>query len=261
MNRFEDINAMVLFVFLMLVLVPIMFVMDIYMAGVAWLGGICYITALKRKFNIEYIFYSVVAILIITLVNSLVAPRGTNIVLWVAGRSITLDSINYGATTGVMLVAAIIWCMILTTLMTTDHIVRLLRPVPRIGLLISMILKLVPEYVRRYKQVSEANKMSSDRRGFIKTTSAVFTYALESSGDTAETMMIRGYGNRKARKLQWHRADWMMLAVIVCFQGMYLGNELHKHIGFAVFCFIPILYNAVENIRWAIYRLKSKKRY
>lgn len=256
MNRFENINPTILFMYFLAALIPVMFITDYGLCCCAIICGIIYYITLKKRFPWQFLGMMCLMILVMVVVNALIVP-GERVLFYLADRQITIEGVRAGVTTGLMLTAVLLWYMCFNAVFSADRIIRALRHLPRTALLISMILKLVPEFIARYKKVAMVNR-TTGRKGFIKVTGAVFTWALERSMDTADVMTMRGYdGTQKFQKESFGIEEIMLLIAIVVFAVGVIINPMTRIIVSAGYYLIPVIYLGKENIRWAIYESKN----
>lgn len=147
---------------------------------------------------------SALLILLVTLTNPLFMHRGVTPLFVVFGKLVTLESLLYGAVSGAMLAAVILWFRGYSTVMTSDKFLYLFgRVFPKLSLILSMAFRFIPLFVRQIRGVYQVQKTMgmhdsralSDRfLGGARVFSAVLTWALENAIDTADSMRARGYG-------------------------------------------------------------------
>lgn len=211
--------------------------------------------------------------------------RGATILAYFpTGNPLTKESLIYGAFAGVLLAASLYWFACLTEIMTTDKIIYLFgRVLPSMGLLLSMALRFVPLFHRKFREALDAQRSlgGGDRRlinrirDAVSAFSMVVTWSLENAALTADSMKGRGYGLKGRSSFsvyRFTRADALLLiASGVCgaatlifiifgaLQWRYyprfspVGSPLLDGICCAVFlflCAIPALYDLREVLLW-----------
>lgn len=162
---------------------------------------------------------SMPVIILTAIVNPLFNHRGETLLCYLPwGNPLTLESILYGLSAGVMLAASLLWFISINRVLTSDKVVCLFgRVVPSLSLLISMTLRFVPLFKRRLMLVSEAQKCAGrdiSKGGLLarmKNAALVFsitvTWSLENSVETSESMKSRGYGLRGRSAYRAYRIE------------------------------------------------------
>lgn len=169
--------------------------------------------------------------LLTALVNPAFNHRGTIILtVFPTGNALTLESVLYGAFSALMLAALILWFFSFSKVFTSDKIVWLTgRAFPVLSLLLSMTLRFIPQFVRRFRDVSAARKAlvceSDDGkrkkrpiREVFSVFSTVVTLSLESAIVTSDSMKSRGYGLEGRSSYSLYRfcaGDGVLLSVVV----------------------------------------------
>ena len=140
---------------------------------------------------------------------------GSTVLFTYFGRPYTLEALVYGFAIGGMIVSVILWFSCYGVIMTSDKFTSLFAPIiPAVSLLLVMVLRLVPSYWRKAKQVSAARKCigkvgADTAKGKIaegaSVLSALSMWALEGSVMTADSMRARGYGTARRSSFQLYR--------------------------------------------------------
>ena len=229
--------------------------------------------------------------LLTAVINSAFNHRGTiRLAVLPSGNALTLESIVYGAFAALMLSSLIIWFSIFSKLFTSDKIVWLAgRVFPSLALLISMTLRFVPEFRRRFSAVTSARRAlegASNKgkgKGSIKTAfscfSTVVTWSLENAIITSDSMKSRGYGlpGRSAYSpFRFTASDaasisailFLFAATVVAnFLGVFewhyypaMGGSLFEPLTmlfygiFLALCVLPLLIDGKEAAKWRFLR-------
>ncbi|MBQ5746432.1 MAG: energy-coupling factor transporter transmembrane protein EcfT, partial [Clostridia bacterium] len=135
-----------------------------------------------------------------------------------SGNPLTLESILYGISSGMMLVTVILWFSSFSRIMTSDKFIYLFgKVIPSLSLLLSMSLRFVPKFKKQFETVTEAQKCIGHdiSTGSIwqrfKTAVVIFsimiTWALENAIETADSMKSRGYGLKGRTAFSIYRMD------------------------------------------------------
>lgn len=217
--------------------------------------------------------------------NPLFNHRGITTLFYFRNNPITLESMLYGITAGLMLGSVIVWFSCFNKIMTSDKLVYLFgRLIPSLSLVVSMVLRFVPRFGEQMKRVSEAQKPSAGedkasvwvriKRG-IGVLSIMLTWALENAVDTADSMNSRGYGlsGRTAFTIyRFERRDVLAVSVVAAAAAfiMFCGftrrlfiiyfpyismNGLTYGVCAAycmhiIICFMPLIIDLWEERRW-----------
>lgn len=157
-------------------------------------------------------------ILVFTVVNSLVNPRGETVLFYTEYSQITMESAVYGLLSGLMLAAVLLWFSCYNRIMTSDKFVYLFgRIIPAVSLIFSMVMRFVPNFKMQITRISDAQKcigrdissgnwMQRARHG-VKILSVMLTWALENAIDSADSMRSRGYGLKDRSTFSIYRFD------------------------------------------------------
>ncbi|MCM1308833.1 MAG: energy-coupling factor transporter transmembrane protein EcfT [Butyrivibrio sp.] len=265
MKRFGGFHPLVLAAYYLSAVMPAMFVTDIYTAALSWLVGMLWLALVKRRFPLGQLIFSAAAVLAMAAVNALVSHNGATELIFINKRAVTLEALRYGALSGLMLSAVLVWFASFSDIMTSEKIIALMGRLPKLGLTVSMVLHLVSEYAARFKRVkraydiNSAGEASKTPADYMRLMSAVFTWALESSMQTADSMEMRGYSSGKKRysPYRFKASDGLMLALIIALQAMYFMPLPLRTAFTALDCALPIIYEGKERLKWGIFSLKK----
>ncbi len=165
-------------------------------AAVSLAGAVLY-AGRARGGTGKYALTSLAIAAVLAVVNALFNHRGeTALFLLPRGSAVTLESLLAGATAGATFAAGLYWCVSLSVALSSDKLTYLFgKAAPSLSMLLSMALRFVPRFARRYRLTREAapgagNPLSRELSSF----SATVGYSLENSAETALSMKSRGYG-------------------------------------------------------------------
>lgn len=142
-------------------------------------------------------------------VNPLFNTMGNTVLFtYLHDRPYTLEALLFGMQTAGLFVSIMLWFASFNRVVSSDQLTSLFGGLaPSITLVLTMILRLIPAYTRKAKQISEARacvglsvsagSLRDRGRDGMATLSALTTWAFESSVTTADSMRSRGYGARK----------------------------------------------------------------
>jgi energy-coupling factor transport system permease protein len=129
-----------------------------------------------------------------------------------------------------MFVAILLWFGCYNKVLTSDKFTCLFGSlIPSISLLLVMVFRMVPNFIRKTQQIIGARKSIGKGIGETATTKeklqdggtvlgALTGWALEGSVVTGDSMRARGYGTAKRSSFMIYRitwADWILLAVML----------------------------------------------
>ena len=176
---------------------------------VALLCAITYAVSVEGKKSALFLLkFCLPMVLLTAFINPAFNHEGVTILYYFAsGNPLTLESILYGAFSGVMFVTVLLWFFAVSRVMTTDKLIYLFgRIIPALSLIISMSLRFVPRFRHQMEITAEAQRcigrdvsMGSLWQRFktaVVILSVTVTWALENAIETADSMKSRGYGLR-----------------------------------------------------------------
>ena len=253
------------------------------------LTGAIYYLLLNGKRGLKTILGLLPVFIILTVINPLLNTLGATPLFYLGSRPYTLEALLYGAVTACMFVAMMLWFGCYNKVLTSDKFTCLFgSPIPSISLLLVMVFRMVPNFIRKTQQIIGARK--SIGKGISKTATtkeklqdggtvlgALTGWALEGSVVTGDSMRARGYGTAKRSSFMIYRmtwADWILLAVMLTLLGVTIvavcsGQFAAEFVpaielapiswGFAAYtCYllIPTAIHIKEAIQWHISRSK-----
>ena len=161
--------------------------------------------------------------------NPLINHRGKAVLFLVMGKPYTLEALCYGLALGGIFLVMLLWFGCYSAVLTSDKFTSLFGSViPSLSLLLVMVLRLIPAFTRKTKQVLDARRaigMGAEQTGSLRqklrsgmtVLSALTSWALEGSIITADSMRSRGYGCGKRTSFRLYRMtgrDWVLLILI-----------------------------------------------
>lgn len=223
-------------------LVNMMFFVSVIVFGMLNLHPVClfisvtaalaYDIRLKGKIAVKEIFLFFLPMLIfVALINSLFAHYGLTVLYERAdGNNITFEAINYGFVAGLSAVSVIAWFFCLNEIMTADKLMCVFgKCFAKTALVVSMALRFVPLYRKKYLQIAQAQrgmggndggKFFSKIKNSLHCTSILITWALENAIETSDSMHARGYGSGRRTSYSRFRmspTDYAEIAAMLLF--------------------------------------------
>ena len=186
---------------------------------------------LKGKKAVKEIFLFVLPMLVVvTLINGIFNHYGVTVLYEVSnGNNVTLEAYVYGFALGMTVVTSILWFFCFNEIVTADKMMYVFgRSIPKAALVITMALRFVPLYRRKYGEISQAQKgfMQSEAdkkfinriRNAVRSVSILVTWALENAIETSDSMRARNYGENKRSfysRFRFTKSDAVVMTVTV----------------------------------------------
>ena len=226
-------------------------------------------------------------VLLTAFINPAFSHEGRTILLYFPnGNPLTMESILYGISSGVLIATVMLWFLNFNRVITSDKFIYLFgRIIPAMSLVLSMTLRFIPKFKAQLQLVTDAQKSigrdisegSLWRRTKIAITvlSIMVTWALENAIETADSMKSRGYGlkGRTAFSIYCFDDRDKMALLYLGFCGFYLltGSMVSafgfryfpsiRYIGvnavtlsfqfvYLILCLMPVALNWAEERKW-----------
>lgn len=218
--------------------------------------------------------------LVMSAVNPLLNKSGKTVLFTWLGRPYTLEALYYGMALGAILVVMLLWFGCYSQVLTSDKFTALFgRLIPALSLVLVMVLRMIPAFTRKAKQIilarqaigkGGADKLTEKARDGAAILSALTDWALEGSIITADSMRSRGYGTGTRTNFQIYRMtrrDYVLFALILGLEIAVLtlgGTDASftprlkiQPVGWALavyglFLLLPTLLHIKEVISWRI---------
>lgn len=260
---------------------------------ISLISALAYAVILTGKKMIKFLFAALVPItVLVTVINMLTNPRGSTVLYYTENSQITLEAIIFGILTGLLLSSIIIWFACYNEVMTSDKIMFLFgRLMPAMSLVFSMVMRFIPNYKNQIKKISHAQRcigrdvsdgtIKEKIHHGIKIVSIMFTWALENSIDSADSMKARGYGLKGRSSFSIYRfdkRDMLMMAYIVAMSAVLIfgmitercdiefypdivmakfdGISMLIYVSYIFLCFIPVVIEVKEVLLWKYFQSK-----
>ena len=233
-DEFSRYHPVVNLIFYLLVLGTTMFQMSVGLVFISLFSAVVYYFMLKKTEGLKYCAVVVGIIIVSAIINPLFSHKGGTLLFYLfTGNPVTLESIIYGLISAIIIGAMLLWFSTFNQVMGVERILGAIGKVlPNVSLLITMIMRFIPQYTRHQRKVSmvnkvnkrnydekinllnrektekenviEARKRQKKKNGIDKiidsikegsrTFSITTTWALENSIYTADSMKARGFG-------------------------------------------------------------------
>lgn len=141
-------------------------------------------------------------------VMPLFSHNGMTPLFYLNGMAVTLESVLYGLVMSLLLTGIFSWFQIVNQLLDSEKLLYLFgRALPSVGLLLSMVLRMIPLMRERFCEIRDGQRgMGRTEKHLswmgkvkllLKELSILVSWSLESSIETSISMESRGYGTGK----------------------------------------------------------------
>ena len=259
----------------------------------AFVGAGLYYVLLNGRKSGKLFLWALTLFVVLTIVNPLLNTQGKQVLFSLFGRPYTWEALCHGAATAGILALTLLWFGCYNKVLTGDKFTSLFgNLIPSISLLLVMVLRMVPSFIRKTQQIIGARRSIGKGAGETASTkeklndgmtvlSALVSWALEGSIVTADSMRARGYGTAKRVSFMHYRMgtrDWLLLAIQLVLAGIVIagaamgatdavytptiilaGVNGQSILGFAAYCLYVLLPSLIywkEALQWHISRSK-----
>lgn len=204
----------------------------------ALVGSGIYLFLLHGKSGLRFLRAMAGMLVLIAALNPLINDQGEHILFSLWGRPYTLEAMAYGGALGLIFSVTMIWFGCYSQVLTSDKFTALFgNLIPALSLLLVMVLRLIPAFTRKSRQiltarsaigkgVGNAGTGKETLKSSVGVLSALTDWALEGSIITADSMRARGYGCGKRTNFHIYkltRQDVLLLAAILVLSLCVLG--------------------------------------
>ena len=287
-DRFSKYHPLVNFLYFALVIGFSMVLTHPLAQGISLLCAVIYAVQGSGKKAVLFTLKWCLPIMLLTaFINPAFSHEGITIVLYFpTGNPLTLESILYGLSAGVMIATVMLWFTNFSRVITSDKFIYLFgRIIPALSLVLSMTLRFIPKFQAQLASVVDAQRsIGRDisegtlwHRTKIAVTvlSILVTWALENAIETADSMKSRGYGLKGRTAFSIYRFDDRdkLALIFLGFCGLYLlSGSMMSAFGFRYFpsiryiglntvtlsfqlvylglCLMPVALNRAEERTW-----------
>ena len=268
------------------------FIHPVAVIASVFMSIIYYCMIMKRRWR--YLLAMLGLWMAVVCINPLFNPLGDTVLFsYFGGRNYTFEALCYGGALGAIFVTVLTWFATYNQVMTSDKFLYCFgRFSPSVTLILTMVLRLVPQFKKKGNQISGARRcigksvecgtVYEKAEHGITIVSALTSWSLEGGIVMADSMQSRGYGCGKRSSFSIYTMRTtdkgllismflLIVEIIVCsvhgeMQVVYLPKIMFGNsdriwtwmgfIGYILFLSIPIVINIVEDARWHILRSK-----
>lgn len=285
--------AVEFFFFAVAIVSGMFFVHPLYLA-ISLCAAVSYYCLLKGRSGLKFLLSLLLLWVLMALLNGALVQEGETVLFtWWHGRVFTKEALLYGLCGGAMFVSILLWFSCYNEVMTSDKFICLFGSrIPALSLLLTMILRLIPNFEHKAKTIAAARKCigrspdngSTRREKLLHSMdllSVLTSWALEGSVVTADSMKSRGYGSDTRTSFTVYRksgrdsvaAAVLGLALILFLLGIFHGAARAEFypavalakpdgytfvsaLGYAAFLFTPTFLHLREEVIWTVLRSK-----
>ena len=230
------------------------------LAGVV--TGAIYYLLLNGKKGWKAILGLLPMFVVLTAINPLFNTLGATLLFHVFGRRYTLEALIYGATLASMFVIIFLWFGCYNKVLTSDKFTCLFgNLIPAISLLLVMVFRMVPNFIRKTQQIIGARKSIGKGINETATTKeklqdggtvlgALTSWALEGSVVTGDSMRARGYGTTKRSSFMIYHMTWTDWAVLVVILVLLSATVTAACFGQCAATFVPAIH--IAPVSWGL---------
>lgn len=204
---------------------------------ISFISSTAYYLKLSGKDGRKTVFrFLLPMLLFVVIINSFFNHYGvTTLFILPSGNNFTFEALVMGIVSGITVVSVIQWFFCCNEVVTEDKFMHIFgRILPKGALVVSMILRFVPLYRRRYKEISQARKCMglNGTNSFIckmkntfKNIGILVSWSFENAIETADSMKARGYGLKGRTyysRFQWQTGDTLALILLVLFDALII---------------------------------------
>lgn len=187
-----------------------------------------YLFGIKDTFR--SLLWQLPLVLIIALINPFFSASGSSTLFYIGLRAIYAESLIYGLCMGGLLILSLTWFRCAFAILDMDKITALFsRFLPSVGLMLSMAMRLVPEFLKRGQTINEtlsactsARIDNSKKKGLatnFRNMTVLMSWSMEDSISAADSMKISGWGASQRRTTyqiyRFRKRDALLLAIIL----------------------------------------------
>lgn len=255
--------AVALIYFAAILVLSMAAIQPVYIA-VSLVAGLSYSFFLSGwKRALTALVWQIPIIVVVALINPIFASMGSTELFRIGASVFYLESFIYGACFGAMLVSVLVWFTNVAKVIASDKVTSLLGGrVPTLALMISMGLRLVPQFLDQANEIKTIHEVnapaqkrpakgrlvasSASRRpqlsARVRQISVLMGWSMENSLDSADAMRARGWGATKERTTyQRHRFKARDGVAIATLLVLVLASAVLAVVAVDQFAFYPTI--------------------
>ena len=214
--------------------------------------------------------------LLLILFNLVFNRNGVTVLFYIGDAAVTLESVLYALFTAFAFCGAVLWFSFFCAFLDSDRVYRLFARFSKgLAVIFSLSLALVPKILEKYEEIKLQERAETDKKHRftqnILQLSALFSWVLEDSFETAVSMKARGALLKEKRQTQKQKATvadillWILCVACVAImffsppmlaeiypkfrQEAYLQNSI-SYIPLFLLYFSPVIFKIWEVTKW-----------
>ena len=214
--------------------------------------------------------------LLLILFNLAFNRNGVTVLFYIGDAAVTLESVLYALFTAFAFCGAVLWFSFFCAFLDSDRVYRLFARFSKgLAVIFSLSLALVPKILEKYEEIKLQERAETDKKHRftqnILQLSALFSWVLEDSFETAVSMKARGALLKEKRQTQKQKATvadillWILCVACVAImffsppmlaeiypkfrQEAYLQNNI-SYIPLFLLYFSPVIFKIWEVTKW-----------
>ena len=248
-NAFASYHAAVATVFFASALVFTMASMNPACVGMAFVGSLaCSVVLRGWHATAGTLRWLLPLWLVVACINSLYSSSQAGTVMSLGPLTFGLESLCYGTTAGAMISAVVLWFACAGECITGDSAVGIVAAaMPTVALMISQVLRLVPQMLRRGRDVldvQESCRAGTESRteglcNRARVVSVLVGWSMEDGAIRAQSMRARGFGRpgvrTRYRRRRFRASDFAMAVAIglvglaACVAAGFVGSQFQYY--------------------------------
>lgn len=285
-DAFSKRHPAVNFAFFVAVIVSVVLIQHPAYLLAGLVTGAVYYRLLQGRKGWKMILGTIPLFLVLTAINPLLNTYGDTVLFTYWGRPYTWEALLYGGAISLVFVNMLLWFGCYNAVLTSDKFTSLFgNVIPALSLLLVMVLRMIPNFIRKAKQitgarssigkgVTEQDSVKAKLLEGMTALSALTSWALEGSVVTADSMRSRGYGYARRSSFMLYTmtgTDWTLLGLMAALLVPMLaladlhatftpaldiaplaGGNVAGLICYTAFLLLPTVLHTKEAIQWRI---------
>ena len=283
-DAFSKQHPWVNFIFFMGAIVSAALIQHPIYLAVGIVSGAVYYLILNGLDGLKTIIRLIPLFVFLTAINPLFNTYGETVLFEYFNRPYTFEALIYGAVIAGVFVEMLLWFGCYNAVLTSDKFTSLFgNIIPSLSLLLVMVLRLIPNFIRKAKQISGArasigkgtseNSSNKDKlnEGLL-VLGALTSWAFEGSLVTSDSMKSRGYGTDKRTSFMLYKFNCtdillLVLEIILLVFTVIFGNmkatftpdfyiakigglNTVGFVSYGIYLLIPAILNIKEAVQW-----------
>ena len=234
-----------------------MFSMQPVLIALSLAGGLAYGFATRGAARTLNAFrWQLPVILIIALVNPLFSASGSTEVFRIGMRAVYLESMVYGLCMGGLFVASVLWFEAAASMLEYDKVLALLgNAAPVIALMISMCMRLIPQFLRRGRTVLAVQDAidvpgrapADPVRSRLRASSVLMGWGMEDSLERADVAALVGLALFGAAAVA---VAWVATTQYSFYPQLSVPAPWPGYIVYAAWMVLPCVLHAIDEKRF-----------